>query len=231
MLVALVASLSAYERWASSHGSSLHNLAWGFGFLLISVASGFMAAGAKLGWNQTIFRGFYLFGAVVDVPVLALGSAYLLFGKEVGRWLSRLVAAFCFYSAGIVTTTRFTHTLHPSQLPQGSQVFSALPRVLAAVGSGLGASFIFVASAIGIVKSLRSRPRKGRLAATNLLISVGVAIMGMSGALNSVFGAMSAFSVTLTIGIIVIYSGFLVGTAAPRNTVLLSEETVIKLSA
>jgi hypothetical protein len=42
------------------------------------------------------------------------------------------------------------------------------------------------------------------------LIALGTIVLGASGTLNSVFGAMTAFAVTLLVGIVTIFAGFLV---------------------
>ncbi len=50
---------------------------------------------------------------------------------------------------------------------------------------------------------------------SNGLIAVGTLVLGASGLLNSVFDAMSAFAVTLMVGIATVFAGFLVATTAP----------------
>ena len=52
---------------------------------------------------------------------------------------------------------------------------------------------------------------------SNSLIAVGTLITGASGLLTSVVGHMTAFSVTLLVGITVIFAGFLVATSAPAR--------------
>jgi hypothetical protein len=85
--------------------------------------------------------------------------------------------------------------------------------VLAAVASGAGALVVLA----GAVWSAW-RVRRGALVLANGLIALGTLITGASGLLNSVVNAMTAFSVTLAIGIVVIFAGFLVATndAPPR---------------
>jgi hypothetical protein len=51
----------------------------------------------------------------------------------------------------------------------------------------------------------------------NVLIAAGTLILGASGLLNSVLGEMEGFAVTLAVGIIVIYVGFLVSMTAPQE--------------
>ena len=42
---------------------------------MFAVASVALATGTSTGWDRGTFRVFYLFGAVLDVPWLALGTA------------------------------------------------------------------------------------------------------------------------------------------------------------
>ena len=51
----------------------------------------------------------------------------------------------------------------------------------------------------------------------NALIAVGTLILGASGLLNGRLGASKAFAVTLTIGVTVLFAGFLVATSSPRR--------------
>jgi hypothetical protein len=52
-----------------------------------------------------------------------------------------------------------------------------------------------------------------RLLWSNSLIALGTLVLGASGTLNSLFGAMTAFAVSLLAGIVVLFCGFLLATA------------------
>jgi hypothetical protein len=208
-LVALAFALSTFDRWQGRRRR--HEAAWSVALLLFAVAAGALAAGAQGGWTGPVFRAFYLFGAIVNVPVLALGTVYLLAGSRVGDRLTLAVVVFAAFAAGVVVTAPFTHPLPVDQLAQGSRVFGPLPRVLAAAGSAGGALVIFAGAAWSGWRVRRSAA-DGRLVWSNGLIALGTLILGGSGTLNSVFGAMTAFAVTLLIGIVVIFAGFIVAT-------------------
>ena len=64
-------------------------------------------------------------------------------------------------------------------------------------------------------RGLAAHPK--RLAVGNALIAVGTLILGASGPLNGRLGASKAFAVTLTIGVTVLFAGFLVATSSPRR--------------
>lgn len=219
---------ATFERWLRRRRR--HELAWSVALALFACGALSLWAGAAVGWDGLTFRLFYLFGAIVNVPFLALGTLYLLLGRRRGDRWAVVITLACAFAAGVLTVAPLTGTIEPDVLPRGSEVFGPLPRVLAAVASGLGATVVFVGaawSAIRLLASARRPPTDGqvgartsavgprRLAVGNLLIAAGTAVLSGSGLLNSVLGEMDAFAVTLTLGITVLFAGFLVATAAP----------------
>src|SRR4051812_23262057 len=144
-LLALAFALCTFERWLDRRRP--HEAAWTAALALFAVASASGWAGAAFGWNELWFRFFYLFGAIVNVPYLALGTVYLLGERRVARRAAVAVHAFAMFSAGVVAFAPFTGSVHADRLPQGSAVFGPLPRVLAAVGSGV-AALVIVAGAV-----------------------------------------------------------------------------------
>jgi hypothetical protein len=209
-VVAVAFGLSTYERWLRRRRR--HELAWSVALLEFAVAAGALAAGAQAGWNGPIFRIFYLFGAVIDVPVLALGTVYLLGGRRIGDRSALGVAMASTFAAGVILSAPFRAPIPPDRLVQGSQVFGALPRVLAAVGSA-GGAIVIVAGAVWSAWRVRRDGAPLRLLWSNCLIALGTLVLGASGTLNSLFGAMTAFAVSLLIGILVLFAGFLMATA------------------
>jgi hypothetical protein len=102
-------------------------------------------------------------------------------------------------------------------IPVGKEVFGALPRILAAVGSGVGAVVILVGALYSTLRFARNRPAPGhaRMAAVNALIALGTLILSSGGLIQGSIGHDEAFTVSLAVGISVIYGGFLL--AATRS--------------
>jgi len=210
-VVAVAFAAALFERWLARRRP--HELAWSVALVLFACGSLSMWAGAALGWHGWNFRLFYAFGAVVNVPFLALGTIELLVPR-IAPAVRAGVALACAFAFGVVVVAPFTAAVPVNALPQGSEVFGPLPRVLAAVFSGGGALVVFGGAASSAVRLARGRGT-GRLAAGNAVIALGTVILSMSGLLNSALGQMKAFSVTLTIGITVLFTGFLITTSRP----------------
>ena len=207
-LVATAFSMATFERWLARRRR--HELAWSGSLALFALASAALVVGASVGWSGPVFRAFYLFGAVLNVPFLALGTLYLLLGQERGdRWAAAicLVSAF---AAGVVLVAPFTGPIPTDRLPQGSEVFGPAPRILAAVGSGVAALVV-----VGGALWSAWKQRTPRYVLSNLLIASGTLVTGASGILNSVFDEMTGFAVALAVGITLLFAGFLVATTGP----------------
>ena len=217
-LVATAFCLSTLERFLARRRP--HELAWTISLALFAGASGALWLGAADGWTPATFRVFFLFGAILNVPWLALGTVYLLAGSATGDRCQRVLVWFTAFATGVVLATPLTGPVPADDLPRGSEVFGLLPRLFAGVCSG-GAALVLVGGAIWSAWRLmrgRSRGRAAgpaavplrRLALGNVLIAVGTLVLSASGTLSARLGAMTAFAVTLVIGITVLFAGFLV---------------------
>lgn len=208
-LVALAFACSTYERWLDRRRR--HELAWSVALALFSLAALALAAGAAMGWSPLTFRLFYALG-VANVPVLALGTVYLLAGERRGDQVAAGVGLAVAFGAGVVLASPLTAPLPRHELARGSEVFGAGPRIFAAVASAGGALVIFVGALLSAI-----RFRRGRMLWANVLIAAGTGVLSASGLLNSVLDEMTGFAVTLVAGISVIFAGFLVATGAPPD--------------
>lgn len=211
-LVAVAFAMSTFERWLARR--QRYEAAWTVAFGLFAIASFALAFGAGVGWSPPVFRIFYAFGAVANVPFLAVGEVELLFGRRVGRVVTPIVTVAVAWAIGVVAAAPLTHAIPAHRLVQGSDVFGVLPRVLAGVCSGLAALVVVGGAGWSVVRTVR---RKGpiRFVVSNGLIAAGTLITGASGLFNSVLDEMGAFAVALAAGIVTIFAGFLLATTGP----------------
>lgn len=178
------------------------------------------------GWSSSSFRWFFLLGAVLNVPWLALGTVHLLAGPRVGAATGRALLVFSGFATGVIAVIPMRGDVDPDALPKGSDLFGVLPRVLAAVGSALPATVIFAGAAWSAWRVLRGRVpavtesavrnvvNARRLAAGNVLVAAGAAVLSASGSLAGRLGEDTAFAVTLLTGIVVLFAGFLVASGS-----------------
>jgi len=211
-LAAAIASIFAESMLARATQRRRRELwDWTVALAMFAVAAAALALGTSNGWDRGTYRVFFLLGAVLDVPWLALGTVDLLLGPAVGRRAQWFVVFFSGLAAGVVLSAPM-QAVSGTAIPQASSTFGAFPRVLAGVGSGVGATVIFVGAVWSGIRFARDRARPGsaRRAAANALIAVGTLILSSGGLLQGFVGHDEAFAVTLAVGITVIYVGFLV---------------------
>src|SRR4051794_41908891 len=103
---------------------------------MFTVASASLWVAAAAGWTEPTFRIFYLFGAILNVPWLALGTVELLGGPRWGRPCAAGLALLSAFAAGVMAVTPFVGPIVADELPEGSGGFGPLPPILAAVCSG-----------------------------------------------------------------------------------------------
>jgi hypothetical protein len=211
--IATVFAQATGVRW--SRTKAPQQGAWTFALALFALASAALATGASTGWDEGVFRVFYLLGAVVNVPWLALGTIYLLWGRVAGNRVRAGLLVFTGFAAGVVLAAPIHGTIDPlGGIPAGKDHFDALPRVLAAVGSSVGAVVVFVGAAYSAVRfARRHAPGSGALAGGNALIALGVLVLSSGGLLQGVAGKDEAFALSLAVGIAVLYVGFVVASS------------------
>ncbi len=95
-ILAILFSLALFDQWRERrHG---YQLIWAIGMLFFGIASGCEALGAGSGWNEALYRTWYLAGAVWTAGWLGLGTAFLL-----GKTRFGYTFAVCLFLAGLFT--------------------------------------------------------------------------------------------------------------------------------
>ena len=163
VVVSSLFAQSMLVRYTAAHQPQ--HRAWAIALAMFALASVALASGSATGWDNGTFRAFYLLGAVVNVPWLAMGTVYLLVRAEVARRVLWGLVLFSGFAAGVLFSCPM-ETVHGTAIPVGKDVFGALPRILAAAGSGVAAVVIFAGALVSAWRFLREprdpRPRTAR---------------------------------------------------------------------
>jgi hypothetical protein len=201
-----------------SRSKARHQGAWTFALALFALASAALATAASTGWDRGTFRVFYLLGAVLNVPWLALGTVYLISGRRVGDRVRTGLVLFTGFAIGVMLAAPIHGVILPDGgIPVGKDHFGVLPRVLAGVGSGVGAVVVFGGALYSAISFARRRvPGTGPLAGGNALIALGTLVLSSGGLLQGVIGQDTAFVTSLALGIVVVYAGFVVASSGTR---------------
>ena len=107
-------------------GHQPQHRAWAIALAMFALASVALATGTSTGWDNGTFRVFYLLGAVVNVPWLAMGTVYLLVAARTARRVLWGLVLFSGFAAGVLLSAPM-ETVHGTAIPVGKDVFGALP--------------------------------------------------------------------------------------------------------
>ena len=192
---------------------------WGVALLMFASASAALSLGVLDGWSAAEFRVYWLFGAVLNVPYLALGEVYLLARRPLIGHLALLVvlAATAWAAAEVRTAPLDREVLGAETFFTGREVLGedAPARLVAMYFSYTGTAILLLGilwSAMG----MRSRPEARNRLYGVLWIALG-ALFVFGGSVFARQGSFAGFSVTLLAGVSVMYWGFLTATRAARD--------------
>lgn len=190
---------------------------WAFALSLYALASWMLVIGLAFGWTSLVFRLFYGLGAILNVPFLGVGSAYLVLGERSGRRLLEWFAIGGLFALFITLTAPFVAPLEPEGLPAGSDVFADIgtvgpagPRFYAVLFNVAGTVLLVGLAAWSAVRYWRTNRR---LVGGNILIVLGGVFPAFGGSLFAV-GETSAFALSLLLGAGLLWAGFRVASRA-----------------
>ena len=122
--VATLFAQATLVRYTQGHRPQ--DRAWTIALALFALASAALATGVSTGWDNGTFRVFFLLGAVLSVPWLALGTVHLLFRPAIGRRTERVLVFLSGLATGVLLAAPM-HTVHGTAIPVGKEVFGAFP--------------------------------------------------------------------------------------------------------
>ncbi len=184
-----------------------YQLAWGIALSMFAVASLALTAGVAAGWSPLTFKVYYLFGAVLNVAWLALGTVELLGRPRVRRAYLAGLVVFTLAGVVLVALARVTAAdVAGRLLPEGKEFMPVAVRVMAVLGNTVG-TLIVVGGAVTSGLALRSRRDLRPRFEGNLLIALGV-LLAASGGVFAFLASSDKLALSLALGASVMYLGF-----------------------
>lgn len=165
--------------------------AWAAGLLTFAVAAGSMAWGSAHGWDATVFRVYYLAGALLSAPLLGIGSLQLWRR----RWAGPLGLLYSGLAIGIAAAMPVHGAFSSTEVPHAQDHVDVVPRLVAIAGSSLGAAAVILVAAV----TLRRRPLG------NVLLVAAVAAAGIASALTQT--AVAAAAACFALAAALLYAG------------------------
>jgi hypothetical protein len=167
-----------------------------------------------------VYRTFYLFGAILNIPFLALGSMFLVVGRRSGHVMAIALGAFTAISTTLTATVPFANPLPASGVPHDIFATGFGPRLFAIIGGAMGATILIVLSLVSVFRFWK---RNRRIVWGNLLILAGT-FAAASGGTGLALGEGSAFALSLMVAVTAIWAGYRVASGARGPSRAATEE-------
>jgi len=203
-ILALAFSVVLFRRWRERGGP--HLLWFAIGALTYAAGTITESVTTLFGWNEAVFRAWYISGALMGGAPLAQGSVYLHLKRRTADWLAvaliiAILTASTFVLASPINTALVEQYRLTGRVLEWSWVraFSPFINTYAFIFLVGGA----VISARHFAKSLTTR---GKFVG-NVLIAVGALLPGIGGTFTR-FGYTEVLYVTEFVGLALIFAGY-----------------------
>jgi hypothetical protein len=215
LLAALAASAFAADLWLDYRRRPRpHITAYATGMSMFAIATWAFYIGLSFGWAGPIYRSFYLFGAILNIPFLALGSMFLVVGRRSGHVMAIALGALTAISTTLTATIPFANPLPASGVPHDVFESGFGPRLFAIIGGATGSTILII---LALFSVFRFWQRNRRIVWGNLLIVAGT-FAAASGGTGLALGEGSAFALSLLVAVTLIWAGYRVTSGGRRAT-------------
>jgi hypothetical protein len=198
-----------------------HQAIWALALAMFAMAALFESAGQVFGWSDATYKGYYLFGGLLNVGWLGIGSLLLLTSPRVGR--VAVIAMFAISLIGLVAVLA-AHTdsaLLKAQVPaRGAIDVPALLPLLTNVGGSL---LLIGGAAWSAWKAARAGAPRNRVLGL-ALIAAGAFIVAGGHSFAQSRGVYVAQPLSEAVGIVAMFAGYV--TVEARQLASTAQRTV-----
>ncbi|MDX1449762.1 MAG: hypothetical protein R3246_11955 [Acidimicrobiia bacterium] len=204
-IAGVFASVFAADLWTDYRRRPRpHVAAYASGMTLFALATWALFWGVTFGWTGFVYRTFFLFGGVLNIPLLALGSMFLVVGKRSGHAMTIAIGAVAAISTTLTTTVPFVRDLPRGGIPHDMFESGFGPRLFAIIGGATGSFILIVLALVSLVRFWR---RNRALVFGNALIVLGTAAAAWGGT-GLALGEAGGFAVSLLMAVGFIWAGY-----------------------
>jgi hypothetical protein len=216
--ISIIFAIFVLARYAKRKGP--HLLLWGIGMIFYAIGGFCEGYYGAFGWNETIFRLWYLFGAILVAAWLGQGTVYLLAKKPwptismVILLLGSIYAGFRMFSAEL-DPNLMTSSVHTGSELSGHAIVTEGIRQLTPIFNGIGTLFLVGGAVWSAWIFYRKRVLLHRTIG-NVLIAVGALSPALGGAASR-FGVSSFLYWSEFLGALLMFAGFLRATTPMKS--------------
>jgi hypothetical protein len=204
-VIAIFFAPVVFRRWRSKKPAP-HLLWWAIGIAMYGVGTLTESLTTLLGWNEFVFRSWYISGALLGGAPLAQGTVYLMFSRKVADRMSFVLGAVIVAAATVVILSPIDYSLVESHRLTGAVMEWQRARLFSPFINTYAAIFL-IGGAVVSAWRFRSDASARHRFIGNCYIAVGALLPGIGGTATR-FGHTEVLYVMELIGLILIWIGY-----------------------
>ncbi len=205
LIAALAATFFAIDLFRDySSKPRPHVAAYGTGISMFAIATWALFFGLTFVWNGPVYRTFFLLGAILNIPVLAIGSMFLVVGRKSGHIATIAVGALAAISTTLTLTVPFENPLPGHGIPVDIFPLGFSPRLFAIIGGALGSTVLITLSLVSVIRFWN---KNRSIVWGNALILLGVFAAAWRGT-GLALGDGGGFAFSLLLAVSLIWAGY-----------------------
>lgn len=204
-VVAIVFTGVVLQRWRAK-GRGAHLLWWAAGLAFYGLGTFTEAYTTLFGWNEPVFRTWYVAGALLGAMPLAQGTVYLLLKRRDANVLTAIVVPFAAIAAMFVLLSPIDATRVEEHRLSGQVLAWSWVRLFSPFLNTYALVFLVGGAALSAWRFRKKESTRNRMVG-NVLIAVGGLLPGIGGAFTR-FGYVEVLYVTEILGLALIFAGY-----------------------
>jgi len=184
----------------------MHLLWWAIGVFAFAAGTITESLTTLIGWQEPLFRAWYISGALFGGFPLAQGTVYLLLDRNKADRLTAIVLSVAVVAATFVLLTPIDMSLVETHRLSGRVMEWTWVRAFSPF-INLYAVIFLVGGAVYSALKYRKSPGMSHRVIGNWLIAIGALLPGIGGSFTR-FGHVEVLYVTELVGIVLIYFGY-----------------------
>jgi hypothetical protein len=179
---------------------------WALGITLYGVGTLTEGLTTVFGWNEVIFRSWYVSGALLGAAPLAQGSVYLLLSPARADRLAVALMTYIAMASAFVIATPINHDLIESHRLSGEVMTWQWVRMFSPLVNSYAVIFLIGGAVWYAVKYRKAAGASTRVRG-NWLIAIGAILPGVGGTYARM-GLVEVLYVTELVGLVLIWAGY-----------------------
>ena len=194
-----------FRRWQDRKPAP-HLFWWSLGIAMYGVGTFTESFTTLFGWNEAVFRGWYVSGALLGGAPLAQGTVYLMFSRTTANRMAAVLAAFIVVAATAVILSPIDYSLVETHRLTGSVMEWRWARLFSPFINIYAAIFLIGGAALSAWRYRTDASARHRFVG-NCYIALGALLPGIGGTATRM-GYTEVLYVMELIGIVLIWIGY-----------------------